>query len=121
MPEPMRQEIEVWDVLPAIRRELAKELIRKHKLSQRETAEKLGITEAAISQYMSSKRGLGITFGHSVSHEIRKSAEEMLKKGKSVVQEMHRLCNLLDVKKVVCKIHRSRSKNLPKNCRICLE
>ena len=40
MSELMRQEIEVWDVLPAIRRELAKVMVTKHKLSQRETADR---------------------------------------------------------------------------------
>jgi len=35
---------------------LAKELVQKYHLSQTETAKKLGTTQAAISQYLSSKR-----------------------------------------------------------------
>jgi predicted transcriptional regulator len=42
--------------LPIFRSMLAKELVQKYKLSQTETAKKLGTTQAAVSQYLSSKR-----------------------------------------------------------------
>ena len=50
-------EIIVWQILPVIRKEFAKSLIENHKLTQRKVAEKLGITEAAVSRYLSKKRG----------------------------------------------------------------
>lgn len=43
--------------LPVFRSLVAKELIEKYELSQIEAAEKLGTTQAAISQYIHSKRG----------------------------------------------------------------
>jgi predicted transcriptional regulator len=43
-------------VLPIFRSMLAKELVQTYRLSQTETAKKLGTTQAAISQYLSSKR-----------------------------------------------------------------
>jgi predicted transcriptional regulator len=43
-------------VLPVFRSMLAKELVQKHHLSQTEAAKKLGTTQAAVSQYLSSKR-----------------------------------------------------------------
>ncbi|MGQ9543906.1 MAG: transcriptional regulator [Candidatus Bathyarchaeia archaeon] len=43
--------------LPAFRCLVTKELIEKHKLSQVEVARILGTTQAAISQYLGSKRG----------------------------------------------------------------
>ena len=43
-------------VLPIFRSMLAKELVQKYHLSQTETAKKLGTTQAAVSQYLSSKR-----------------------------------------------------------------
>ena len=43
--------------LPVFRSLVAKELIEKHKFTQIEAAEKLGTTQAAISQYIHSKRG----------------------------------------------------------------
>ena len=43
-------------VLPIFRSMLAKELVQKFSLSQTEAAKKLGTTQAAVSQYLSSKR-----------------------------------------------------------------
>lgn len=44
-------------VLPAFRSYVAKELIQKYELTQVEAAQRLGTTQAAISQYIHSKRG----------------------------------------------------------------
>ena len=44
-------------ILPVLRSMVAKELIGKYKYTQIEAAEKLGTTQAAISQYIHSKRG----------------------------------------------------------------
>jgi len=44
-------------VLPIFRSLVAKELIEKYNFTQVEAAEKLGTTQAAISQYIHSKRG----------------------------------------------------------------
>jgi predicted transcriptional regulator len=43
-------------VLPIFRSMLAKELVKKYNFSQTEAAKKLGTTQAAVSQYLSSKR-----------------------------------------------------------------
>ena len=42
--------------LPLFRSLIAEELIQKYNLTQVQTAQKLGTTQAAISQYLSSKR-----------------------------------------------------------------
>jgi len=44
-------------LLPLYRAFVAKELIEKHNFTQVQAAKKLGTTQAAISQYMTSKRG----------------------------------------------------------------
>jgi predicted transcriptional regulator len=43
-------------ILPIYRSILAKELVQKHHLTQTQAAKKLGTTQAAVSQYLSSKR-----------------------------------------------------------------
>ena len=50
-------EVVVQDILPAVRALVSKELINKHKLTQQKAAEKLGVTQAAISQYSRELRG----------------------------------------------------------------
>ena len=47
----------MWNGLPVIRKEIAESMINDFGLSQKETAEKLGITPAAVCQYLSKKRG----------------------------------------------------------------
>jgi len=44
-------------VLPLYRSFVAKELLSKYNFTQVKAAEKLGTTQAAISQYLNSKRG----------------------------------------------------------------
>ncbi len=45
-------------ILPIYRSFVAKELIQKYRLTQNDAAKKLGTTQAAISQYVNSKRGV---------------------------------------------------------------
>ena len=47
----------MWNGLPVIRKEIAESMINDYGLTQKETAEKLGLTPAAICQYVSRKRG----------------------------------------------------------------
>lgn len=44
-------------VLPAVRAEMVFRLVHEEGLSQSDAAKKLGITRAAVSQYLSRKRG----------------------------------------------------------------
>ena len=45
-------------ILPLYRSFVAKELVEKYGYTQVEAAKKLGTTQAAISQYLTSKRGI---------------------------------------------------------------
>jgi len=49
----------VRNLLPPMRAEMVSRLIQKQGISQSDAAKRLGITRAAISQYMSRKRGAG--------------------------------------------------------------
>ena len=122
MQETMPQEIAVRYILPAIRRELAKTLIEKHKLSQKETAKLLGITEAAVSQYIHSKRAKEAVFSQNVVDEIKNSADKILKDRtkQRVMAETYRISNLTTVKQVLCDLHRQQSKELS-SCNICFD
>ena len=123
MLESMPQEIEVRYILPAIRRELAGILIKDHKLSQKESAAIMGLTEAAISQYKHSKRAKDVLFTNDVISEIRKSAEKILSEKNNrhrYMAEMNRISALTKVKKVLCDLHRKQSKELS-TCNVCFE
>ena len=117
----MPQEIEVWYILPAIRRELAKTMIEDFKLSQKEVANNMYLTESAVSQYMNSKRAKEVIFTEAVLSEIKKSASKIVEDSKTLVPEMLRICDLTAVKQVMCEIHKKQDVVLPENCDICLE
>jgi len=89
-------EIIVWSVVPIIRKEFAKSLIENHGFNLRETAEKLGITEATVSRYISGKRGaLGIS-DDEILKEIKESTKRITKEnGPAVIEETCRICRLL--------------------------
>jgi len=86
----------VWNILPAIRREFTKNLINKNKFNQKEVAEKLKITEAAVSRYVAGKRGLFEITDKHILKEIKISTNRIAKgDDKTVVNEICRICRLL--------------------------
>ncbi len=122
MIESMPQEIEVRYILPAIRREFAKILVEEKKKSQKETAKLLDITEAAVSQYLNSKRAKEVVFSEDVRNEMRNSLDKLMHDNSKqrLIAEIYRICNLTDVRQILCGIHRSQSKEL-ENCNVCFE
>lgn len=49
----------VRNLLPPMRAEMVSRLVQRQGLSQSDAAKRLGVTRAAVSQYMSKKRGAG--------------------------------------------------------------
>jgi predicted transcriptional regulator len=101
-------EIIVWHVLPAIRRELARIMIEKHGLTQKDTAKKLGLTEAAVSRYLSGKRAYLDMPNGKIKKEIVKSVDNLVNgRNTTIVIETCRICDLLKAAGVIEKIIKS--------------
>ncbi|MFO8133176.1 MAG: response regulator [Thermoplasmatota archaeon] len=81
-----------WDVHPAIRKELAEHLVDRG-LTQSEAAEHLGVSRAAVSQYLSKKRGALVDFDEPMQQEFDESARRIID-GADAIQEVCRLCQL---------------------------
>jgi len=86
-------------VLPVFRSTVAKELIEKYAFTQVQAAEKLGTTQAAISQYIHSKRGYKrIEQFEDILPQIQSAASETAKRittGKMGTEEvMSDFCKL---------------------------
>ena len=123
MDDCLPQEIEVRYIIPAIRGKLAHILVEEKGVSQKQASKILGLTEAAISQYINGKRGTEVMFSESVVEEIRKSAGRVvgLKTNKGeIVAEIYRICHLTNVKHIMCDMHRKQSKGLD-DCTICFD
>lgn len=86
----------VWYYLPQIRADLAKDLV-KTGMTQSRAAKLLGVTPAAVSQYLHKKRGGQNIKSRDYRHEI-KNAVEKLCEG-AVESELHgivcRCCQIL--------------------------
>lgn len=86
----------MWNGLPVIRKEIAESMINDYGLSQKETAQKLGITPAAVCQYISKKRGRFDIEDEIILKEIKSSAKNIINNGNgNVISETCRICKLL--------------------------
>ena len=90
----------MWNGIPVIRKEIAERMIKEYGLSQREAAEKLGITPSAVCQYLSHKRGKIEIHDDGIDKEITISAERIIKNGSThLVIETCRICKLIQKSK----------------------
>ena len=119
MKEVMPQEIEVWYLIPALRRELARIFIDDYKLTQKETARLLNLTEPAISQYMKLKRANEVKFSSKDLEKIKETAKKIIEKKEMMIKSLYNLSVEFRGKKVICDIHRSKDKTISKKCNIC--
>ena len=86
----------MWSGLPVIRKGIAESMINDFGLSQKETAEKLGVTPAAVCQYVSKKRGRVDISDQLVLDEMKVSAKAIINNdGGSVIAETCRICKIL--------------------------
>jgi uncharacterized protein len=99
------QELEVWYVLPAIRKRLALALINKGK-SQKDVAKLMYVTEAAVSQYKKSKRANDAFLGNQFNHEFLNSTNNILKESSLFFPEVMKLNTLIKDSGVLCDLHK---------------
>lgn len=121
MKKVMPQEIEVWYLIPALRRELARIFVNEYNMKQKKVAGILGITEAAISQYLKSKRGKEVKFSKKEILEIKKSADRIKENPNDFMKELYELCKKFRNSRVICKLHMKKDKSIHKNCKACFE
>ncbi|MBN1280539.1 MAG: Fis family transcriptional regulator [Candidatus Thermoplasmatota archaeon] len=89
-------EVMMWNGLPAIRKELAIIMIKEFGLNQRQVAEKLGITPAAVCQYLSHKRGTQDLFDKTIIQELVISVKRIMNGDDTAsVVETCRICHLI--------------------------
>jgi len=143
----MPQEVEVWYVLPALRRELAKIMktktvprvgedgkTKEHKITQKEIARMLGVTEPAITQYLLKKkgrrsRGDQVVIPEKFYPELEKSADMMIKQYEqrgsnddmfeTMTREINRLIKVIRDDGAMCDIHRQFSAHVKDKCSAC--
>lgn len=101
-------EVALWYVIPAIRKELAKRMVNECRLTQKEAARVLGLTEAAISNYLRGKRGKGIKLNQKVARRMKRVAREIAKKRHSelTIRKICVLCRLINENSKLCGLRK---------------
>ncbi|MGK0232378.1 MAG: putative transcriptional regulator, partial [Patescibacteria group bacterium] len=98
------QEIEVWYIIPAIRRDLSKELVQTHKVSYENTGKLLGLTKSAVSQYIKGKRAAKIKLHPEIASEILKSAQKIFESKSDSVKEILRILRIIKKEGLHCEV-----------------
>lgn len=106
--------------MPSIRAEIAKDLIEMG-LSQREVSKRLGMTEAAVSQYLKGKRGERIEFKGQVREAIKRLARDIAKKEDfdDQIFRICRICAKIKAEKTLCLSHKEEAL-VPEGCDACM-
>jgi len=112
------QSIELHYVLPAVRRELARDL-KEMGLDQKEIARRLSVTGAAISQYLSDKRACKVSFTAPIKEEIKRSAQR-IKDDAFLIAETQTLLKMIKSERITCKICNTEG-GIPENCEACFK
>jgi predicted transcriptional regulator len=98
------QEIEVWYIIPKIRKELSDRLVNKHGFSYEKTGKILGITKAAVSQYLKNARANKIKLSKEMQAEVTKSAERIVDNNATGLAEIQNLLKIMKETKCSCNV-----------------
>lgn len=113
-------QIAQWYLLPAISAELVREL-KKLGVKQAEIARMMGVTPAAISQYVKGKRGKRLSFGTEMQKKIAASAKKIATKAfdeEKLMREMCELCISARKSGAACGLHQNLIGSTGE-CRFC--
>jgi predicted transcriptional regulator len=110
------QEIEVWYIIPKIRKELAKVFVEKKGFSYDQTAKILGITKAAVSQYLKNKRANKIKFSKEMQKEVENATERISKNPISAMTEIQGLLKKMKESKCSCDVCKKYNKEVLAYC-----
>ena len=89
-------EFMMWHGFPVIRKMFTESMINDFGLSQKEAAEKLGISSAAVCQYVLRKRAKIDITDDCLLNEIRQSAKSIINNGDGhTIPEICRICKII--------------------------
>ena len=113
------QEVEVFYLLPAIRREMAIALKKTGK-DQKQTAKILGVSEPSVSHYFNAQRATEVQFSDAIKKKIQKTAQA-LKTQQDTVKAVQKILKLIHKEKQMCKVCKDVNKALAKECVVCFD
>jgi predicted transcriptional regulator len=117
-------EVEAKTIIPALRSLIAKKLVNTYHLPQQKVAELLGITQAAVSNYIRDVRGVGASL--EGSEEAQKLADEIVKAilqgvdQVTLMKKFNEAVTTIKAKRLMCDLHQKLEPDLDaEKCHIC--
>ncbi|RMD45328.1 hypothetical protein D6829_02570 [Candidatus Pacearchaeota archaeon] len=110
------QEVEVWYIIPAVRKEYAKRLTKHHNLSYEKVGRILGTTKAAVSQYLSNKRANKVVLSREVKEMIRESSKRVARNPKIWLTEVENVLKFMRKTKCSCNVCKRYNKEILEYC-----
>ena len=121
-------EIETKTLIPAIRAILAKKLIEEHGIREEEVSKLLGVTQAAISNYVRGTRGDPILIGKLLDvkevsemiNDICSNLASNMAYTPASLSKFIGLCNYIKSSLLICDIHHNLETNIDEAiCKEC--
>ncbi|MEM3510596.1 MAG: transcriptional regulator [Nitrososphaerales archaeon] len=117
-------EVEAKAIIPALRSLIAKKLVNIYHLPQQKVAEMLGITQAAVSNYIRDVRGIRVSL--EGSEDAQRLADEIIRlllKGVdqiTLMNKFHEAVVAIKAKRLMCDLHQKLEPDLDtSSCHIC--
>ena len=112
-------------VVPTVRAMVAKELSETYKMKQKDIANLLGLTQSAVSQYLSNIRGRTLDLeGIKEVKDIVQDLASILTKNstpRTICQRYCEACNIIRAKRIMCQLHSRLDPFFnTTNCDICI-
>lgn len=121
-------EIEAKSLIPAVRAILARKLIKEYSLREEDVAKVLGITQAAVSNYVRGTRGdIGLISKLESVREVMRMIDDIAKDlstnkayTPSTLAKFVGLCNYMRYTLIICDVHHSIESNIDEQiCEQC--
>ncbi len=121
-------EIEAKSLIPAVRAILAKKLIKEYALKEEDVAKVLGITQAAVSNYVRGTRGdIDLISKLESVREVMRMIDDIAKDlstnkayTPSTLARFVGLCNYMRYTLIICDVHHSIESNIDETiCEQC--
>lgn len=121
-------EIEAKSLIPAVRAILAKKLIKEYSLKEEDVAKVLGITQAAVSNYVRGTRGdVELIVKLESVREVMRMIDDIAKDlstnkayTPSTLAKFVGLCNYMRYTLIICDVHHSMESNIDEQiCEQC--
>lgn len=121
-------EIEAKSLIPAVRAILARKLIKEYSLKEEDVAKVLGITQAAVSNYVRGTRGdIELISKLESVREVMRMIDDIAKDlstnkayTPSTLAKFVGLCNYMRYTLIICDVHHSMESNIDEQiCEQC--